>query len=102
MTAAMPALLGRYPPLSSVHLPAAERLKIAVERASHSRQLVIKVVPTRVGREDELHLPGSQPVFQILLALDRCPDVVVALCPDEALQAILLCKPLGYVLTMFP
>ena len=34
-----------------------------------------------------------QPEFQIVLALDRRPDVDVALSPNEALQAMLLRQP---------
>src|SRR5258708_33869897 len=64
---------------------------------------------TRAGRpssrglgEDETDLPGTWPVLQIFLALDRGADVVVTLGEDEALQAVALGEAVGRALAVLP
>ena len=67
-----------------------------------SGQLVIEVVPVRVRREDQPHLPSTRPMLHISLAPDGRGDIRVRLSIDEPLQAIALRKPFDQALSMLP
>jgi len=41
-------------------------------------------------------------VLQIVFALDSALDVVMALSPNEALEPVLLCEPIGHALSVLP
>ena len=52
-----------------------------------------KVLPMRVGLLDQVDLPLSMPVLELLFARDRGDHVTVHFKPDQPLDAMLLCKP---------
>ena len=41
------------------------------ERDSDSDQRIVQIIPIRIHRMDESHLPGTWPMLDVLLALDR-------------------------------
>ena len=46
------------------------------------------IIPVRIHRQDQPHLPCARPVFHVLLSLDRVNDAVEALIIDEPVQPI--------------
>ena len=62
----------------------------------------VKVVPTGVLRDDEIHLPGARPVLHSPLPLDGCGYFVVPLRVDEAGQTVPLGEPFNQTLPVFP
>src|SRR6516225_2144803 len=67
-----------------------------------SSELLIKIVPAWVSRQDELDFPGARPVLQVVLALDSAADAIVALGPDKTLQAVLFREAIGHALAVLP
>ena len=51
-----------------------------------------KVAPMRVGRLDEIDLPRTVPVLQLLLASNRSEHIAVHLEPHETLDLVSLCE----------
>ena len=52
-----------------------------------------KVLPVRVGLLDQVDLPLSVPVLELLFARDRGDHVAVHFKPDQPLDAVPFCKP---------
>src|SRR5215471_17736400 len=50
--------------------------------------LVVKVTPVRIHRENEIHLPLARPVLDVLFPLDCSGGRVVALIVDQHLNSI--------------
>ena len=67
-----------------------------------SGEPVVEVVPIRIFREDQSHLPGSRPMFHVPFALNGHADIRVTFCVDQPLQAAPLGEPVGDALSMFP
>ena len=61
-----------------------------------------KVAPMRVGRLDQIDLPRSVPVLQLLLAGNRREHVAVHLEPDQPFDAVLVGKPRLRALAVLP
>jgi hypothetical protein len=72
-------------------------------RPSHgSRELIKEIMPIGILSEDKIGLPGSRPVLDVLLPLDRRLNIVVMFCPHETFQAIFPCETVHGTFTMFP
>jgi hypothetical protein len=67
-----------------------------------SRELIKEIKPIGVLSEDKIDLPGSRPVLDVLLPLDRRLNIVVMFCPHETFQAIFPCETVHGTFTMFP
>jgi len=67
-----------------------------------SDEVIIKIIPFGICRENEPHLPLARPMLHVVLALDRRPDVGVRLHLDQPLQPVPLGEPVRDALSMFP
>src|SRR5207253_10078420 len=70
--------------------------------STHLWKLVTEILPFRVLRRDEVHLPGTEPTLQRFLALDRRGDVLVTFGVDKMLEIIMLGKSTAQALAVFP
>src|SRR3954454_24173110 len=70
------------------------------ERDRDSDQRVVQIIPIRIHRVDEPHFPGTRPMLDVLLALDRRLNGVVRFVVDEALRAMLFRKAVDQSLTV--
>jgi hypothetical protein len=55
-------------------------------------QRVVEIIPLRIDGVDKAYLPGAGPVFDRFFALNRVSNIVKALCINQSLQAVMLCK----------
>jgi hypothetical protein len=67
-----------------------------------SDELIVKVVPGRIYRQDEVHLPASRPMLHVSLVLDRRAGIAVALHVYQPLQPISLGEPGQNAFAMLP
>src|SRR5215471_13447071 len=72
------------------------------KKGSRLGQSIIKIIPARIGRDDQSNLPSPTPAFQVFLPLDRGANVAMALKEDEASQAVALRGALYQPLSMLP
>jgi hypothetical protein len=49
---------------------------------------VVEIIPVRIIRQDQPDFPFSRPMLDVVLALDRQPNVVVLLEVDEAFDGV--------------
>src|SRR4051812_36266677 len=57
----------------------------------------IEINPFRIGPLDQVELPFAAPLFELFLARDRAADVVATFKPDEQVNPISRCEPVGGV-----
>src|SRR5579864_5589241 len=65
-------------------------------------ELIVKIVPTWVGCENQAYFPGSWPVLHVVLALDRGLNVRVVLDIDEPFQSIAFGEAVDHALAVLP
>src|SRR2546422_8993276 len=65
-----------------------------------SDERVVQILPVRVHRVNEPHLPSTRPMFDCFLSLNGVTDVIEALVIHEYLQAVLLCESLNEAFPM--
>jgi hypothetical protein len=65
-------------------------LPLAYARPSTSliRDYIVKIVPIRIVGDNQSNLPGTRPMLDIMLALDRISDAIKGLEVNEPLQPI--------------
>ena len=80
-------ILPRHPELVSGSI-VPPTLKLREKTKAHP-----KVLPMRVGLLDQVDLPLSVPVLELLFSRDRGDHVTVHFKPGQPLDAMLLCKP---------
>jgi hypothetical protein len=89
--------------LSRFLLSGAEPDSRGLVPATHeSDEVIVKIIPLRICRENEPYLPGAWPILHVSLKPDRRGDIRTWLGIDEPPQAVAFRKPLDQALAMFP
>jgi hypothetical protein len=65
-------------------------------------QALIEIFPVWVHLVDQSEFPRARPMFQVLLALQSVPDIVVKFVIDETFQAIALGEAVDETFPMLP
>src|SRR5438094_8144428 len=67
-----------------------------------SHELIVKIVPVGICREDQTHLPRSRPMLHVSLTLNGRSDIRVRLHVDESLQTVSFGEAADQTFPVFP
>ena len=72
------------------------------ERVIQLQQLIIQVIPLRVGFLNQANLPSAFPFLDRFLARYRGYHITTGFIPHQLVNTVALCKPFGLIVFMLP